>query len=252
MHWVRRIQHALKENHFCLYQQPIVSLKPNDSHGDRAEILVRLLDDQGELVLPDIFIPAAERYGQMVAIDRWVVSHSLSALRARRAAVPAISYSINISGQSLGEEQFLNFVIEELRQSEVHPSTVCFEITETAAIANLTHAIRFISSLRARGCQFALDDFGMGLSSFAYLRTLPVDYIKIAGPFITSMADSPVDNAIVEAIHRIGGVMGIKTIAESVQDDATLEKLKLAGVDYAQGNRVGEVTALRANVAGAI
>jgi diguanylate cyclase (GGDEF)-like protein/PAS domain S-box-containing protein len=251
MHWIRRIQNGLGEDRFRLYHQPIVSLKSNEKESDRGEILLRMLDEEGHLVLPDIFIPAAERYDQMVAIDRWVVCHSFRAMRSRGAAAPLVTYFINMSGQSLGDHQFLDFVIDELSQAAVHPSSVCFEITETAAIANLTNAIRFISSLRERGCQFALDDFGMGLSSFAYLRTLPVDYLKIAGPFIATMVNDPINHAIVEAVHHIGHVMGIKTIAESVDDDATLEKLKVMGVDYAQGNRIGRVTALRANVVGA-
>lgn len=196
-------------------------------------------------MVPETFLPAAERYGQMVAIDCWVVHKTLSTLRARGAAAPPVAYSINISGQSLGEEGFLGFVLEEFRTLEVRPPAVCFEITETAAIANLAHAIRFISSLRELGCQFALDDFGTGLSSFAYLRTLPVDYVKIAGSFVAGMADNSVDRAMVESIHRIGHVMGMKTIAESVENDATLEQLRNIGVDYAQGYRIGRPEPLR-------
>jgi len=187
----------------------------------------------------------------MEAIDYWVVHHALETLRSRSAGASPLSYWINISGQSLGEEQFLAFVSDEVVQSGIVPSSVCFEITETAAIVNLSSALRFISSLRERGFRFALDDFGTGLSPFAQLRTLPVDYIKIAGRFIASMVDSPIDLAIVEGIHHIARVMRIKTVAESVQDDATLEHLTAMGVDYAQGNRMGRATSLNARAVGA-
>jgi diguanylate cyclase (GGDEF)-like protein/PAS domain S-box-containing protein len=251
MEWVARIHDALREDRFCLYQQPIVPLGPHEMPGEHCEILVRLLDEQGCLILPDAFIPAAEHYDQMEAIDYWVIRHALEALRSRCAAGSPLSYWINISGQSLGEEQFLAFVTDEVIQSGIHPSSVCFEITETAAIVNLSPAMRFISSLRERGFRFALDDFGTGLSSFAHLRTLPVDYIKIAGRFIGNLVDSPVDLAIVEGIQRVARVMGIKTVAESVEDDATLNQLKAAGVDYAQGNRMGRATSLTARAVGA-
>jgi len=247
--WVGRINDALREDHFCLYHQPIVSLKPNETRGEYCEVLVRLLDERGHLIPPGIFIPAAERYHRMAAIDGWVVRHSLEALRARSAAAFPLKCAINLSGQSLGEERFLPFVIDKLIQSGISPSRVCFEITETAAISNLSQALRFISSLRRRGCQFALDDFGMGLSSFAYLQTLPVDYIKIAGRFIAGMVAHPIDRAIVEGIQQIARVVGIKTVAESVQDYATLEKLKIMDVDYAQGNWMGRATLLKVQAA---
>ena len=232
-----RINDSLREDGFRLYYQPIVSLR--DPESDRGEILLRVIDDENRLLLPETFLPTAERYNRMMSIDRWVVRQSLKALRTKLAAVPAAIYSINISGQSLGDEEFLTFVLEQFRMWEVRPEAACFEITETAAIAKLVHAIRFISTLRERGCHFALDDFGTGLSSFAYLRTLTVDYVKIAGCFIIGMASNPVDRAMVEAIHRIAHVMGIRTIAESVEDDDTIDQLRNIGVDYAQGYAVG-------------
>jgi diguanylate cyclase (GGDEF)-like protein/PAS domain S-box-containing protein len=251
MQWVARIHDALREDRFCLYHQPIVPLSRNALPGEHWEILVRLLDEDGRLILPDAFIPAAEHYGQMEAIDYWVVRHAFEALRSRRGAASPLTYWINISGQSLGEEQFLAFVTDEVIHSGISPSSVCFEITETAVIVNLSVALRFIFSLRELGCRFALDDFGTGLSSFAHLRTLPVDYIKIAGRFIANLADSPSDLAIVQGIHHIARVMGIQTVAESVEDDATLEQLQAAGIDYAQGNRIGRATSLNTRALGA-
>ncbi len=184
----------------------------------------------------------------MTTIDHWVLRHALEALQLQ-APSSAPVYSINVSGQSLGDENFLSFVMEELRRTKVHPGQVCLEITETAAIANLSHAIRFISVLKELGCLFALDDFGTGLSSFGYLKSLPVDYVKIAGRFVKNMAEDLIDHAMVQGIHHIGRVMGIQTIAEHVEDSATLEALKRMGVEYAQGNMLGPPRALNAKVA---
>ena len=170
----------------------------------------------------------------MGAIDRWVISACLDAIGTHQASQPA-TYAINVSGQSLGEAEFLDFVVARLKETGVPPAALCFEVTETAAIADIAHARRFIATLKALGCHFALDDFGSGLSSFGYLQTLPVDYLKIDGRFIKDMVDNPIDRAMVESIHRIGHVMGLKTIAEWVENTATLDILKTMGVDYAQG-----------------
>ncbi len=251
MQWVGRINDALRNDQFCLYYQPIVSLGAKPTGGKWGEILLRLLDEEGHsIILPDHFTPAAEHYGLMTAVDRWVFRHGLEDLKLRGPTSASMIYSINVSGQSLSDESFLAFVVEQLRRTEVHPSRLCLEITETAAIANLSHAIRFISVLKKLGCQFALDDFGTGLSSFAYLRNLSIDYLKIAGRFVKNMAGDPIDYAMVEGIHHIGRVMGIKTIAEHVEDSATLARLKTVGVEYAQGNMLGRPTALKARVAG--
>jgi diguanylate cyclase (GGDEF)-like protein/PAS domain S-box-containing protein len=239
MQWVHRIRQALAEDRFCLYYQAIVPLARQDKTSVHGEILLRLVDEQGQLISPLAFIPAAERYHLMPTIDRWVIRHALAIMAHHRLPPNGkhtpMHIAINLSGQSLCEEQFLEFVIEQLQQSGVTPGRVCFEITETAAIANLTHALHFITALREIGCHFALDDFGSGLSSFAYLKGLPVDYLKIDGGFVRDMLDDPINSAIVNAINQIGHVMGIQTIAEFVENDSTLTKLRELGVDYAQG-----------------
>ena len=240
MRWMPRIQQALAEERFRLYYQPIVSIGAAAFAGTRGEILVRMLDDDGRIVLPEIFLPAAERYGLMLALDRWVVRRSLRVLSAKLNGGQDVTFAINISGRSLGAPSFLEFVTEQIAASRVPPHKVCFEITETSAIAELAHALRFIETLKALGCQFALDDFGTGLSSFSYLKTLSVDYLKIDGGFVRGLAESETDHAIVTAVHHIGHIMGIRTIAEWAESDVILEKLRQIGVDYAQGNALGE------------
>jgi diguanylate cyclase (GGDEF)-like protein/PAS domain S-box-containing protein len=237
MQWVLRIQEALAENRFTLFYQPIVSLNRSDRrHG---EVLLRLLDREGGLVSPGAFIPAAERYNQMQAIDRWVIRTVFAALGDSDIFPPSACVAINVSGQSLGDRNFLEFIEQQVEEGLVPMERICFEITETAAISNLSHAMRLFSELKGRGCYFALDDFGSGLSSFAYLKSLPVDFLKIDGSFIRDMMQDPIDCAMVEAIHRIGHVMGIETIAESVEHESTLTHLRDIGVNYAQGYQVG-------------
>jgi diguanylate cyclase (GGDEF)-like protein/PAS domain S-box-containing protein len=250
MQWVGRIKDALRNDRFSLYYQPIVSLVAKPAAGEWSEILIRLLDEQCRLILPGQFTPAAEHYGLITEVDRWVFRHALEALQLRGSTPASVIYSINVSGQSLSDQSFLAFAIEELRRTKVNPAQVCLEITETAAIANLSDAKRFISVFKELGCLFALDDFGTGLSSFAYLRSLSIDYLKVAGRFVKNMAGDPIDYAMVEGIHRIGRVMGIQTIAEHVEQSATLEGLKTIGVEYAQGNMLGRPRALKARAAG--
>jgi EAL domain-containing protein (putative c-di-GMP-specific phosphodiesterase class I) len=199
-----------------------------------------MLDEEGHIVPPGAFLPAAERYGLMLAIDRWVVSKTLEGVAACTPSADDVSFSINVSAQSLGAADFLDFVIEQIEQTGVSPRTLCFEITETSAVSELAHVLHFIDILKTRGCRFALDDFGTGVSSFSYLKTLPVDYLKIDGGFVRNLATDEIDRAMVEAVHRIGHIMGIRTIAEWVQDEAILEKLREIGVDYGQGYASGE------------
>ena len=238
MQWVPRIQEALASNRFSLFYQPIIPLgQSGQPHG---EVLLRLLNRDGDLIPPSAFIPAAERYNQMQAIDRWVIRTVFAALCDPDTFPPSTCVAINLSGQSLSDQHFLEFVEQQIENGAIPLDRICFEITETAAISNLTHAKRFFSAFKPRGCRFALDDFGSGLSSFAYLKALPVDFLKIDGGFVKDMVRDPIDYAMVEAIHRIGHVMGIKTVAESVENERILAQLKAIGVNYAQGYEVGK------------
>lgn len=230
-----RIREALAQDRFVLYRQRIEPLE-RQARGEHFEVLLRLRDSHGKLLAPAAFVPAAERYGLMPAIDRWVVHNVLLSLArdpALRATVQMCA--INLSGQSLGEENFLKFVEEQLDESRIEPGLLCFEVTETAIISSLEKAAKFIKALRRRGCRFALDDFGSGVSSFAYLKSLPVDYLKIGGSFISGMLEHELDGAIVRAIRDIGRVMGVQIIAEFVETRQVVEQLKILGVDYAQG-----------------
>jgi diguanylate cyclase (GGDEF)-like protein/PAS domain S-box-containing protein len=238
MQWVHRVSQALGENRFRLFLQQAMPLVAGDRDG-YCEILVRMVDEQGNMVPPMAFIPAAERYQMMPALDRWVIKAALDALQSHSPALDERSiYAINLSGQSLCDEHFLDSVVEIVDTARIDPARICFEITETAAIANLVRATRFIRVLKEMGCRFALDDFGSGLSSFSHLKHLPVDFLKIDGSFVRDMARDPVDAAMVEAINRIGQVMGIRTIAEAVESRAILERLRALGVGFAQGTYV--------------
>lgn len=241
--WVARIGEALDCNRFCLYAQRIVPASADASRNQHIELLLRMVDADGGLIAPMSFIPAAERYNLMPKIDRWVVGAAFALLAesfARGADAARVICAINLSGASLADEDFLDFILQRQAQHRIALSSICFEITETAAIANLPKAAEFIASLRALGCRFSLDDFGAGMASFGYLKHLPVDYLKIDGSFVKDMLDDPIDHAMVEAINQIGHVMGKKTIAEFVENDAVFARLKSIGVDYAQGFGVGK------------
>jgi diguanylate cyclase (GGDEF)-like protein/PAS domain S-box-containing protein len=238
MQYVHRITKALAEDRLVLYSQDIVPVTPLPGAPRTMEMLVRMRDDAGTLVPPNAFLPAAERYNLMPSIDRWVARTSFAWL----AACPdptGFRLSINLSGTTLSDDQFLDFVGELFATHAVPPAAICFEITETAAIANLATASRFIRELRQLGCLFALDDFGSGLSSFGYLKNLPVDFLKIDGSFVRDLLSNPIDRAMVRAINEVGHAMGIRTIAEFVERQETLHVLAALGVDYAQGWAVG-------------
>jgi diguanylate cyclase (GGDEF)-like protein/PAS domain S-box-containing protein len=237
MQWIHRIHRAFEDHRFRLYYQIIQPLTPEAGRELMCEVFIRMLDRKGGLVEPAAFIAAAERYHLIGTIDRWVVRTAFRALAdaQRRELARPLLFTINLSGQSLSEETFLPFVIEELQTSGVDSRRICFEITETAAISKLDSAMAFITALKEKGCRFVLDDFGSGLSSFAYLRDLPVDFLKIDGEFVQGMVEDRVKRALVESINQIGHVMGIQTIAECVENRQTMDALKEIGVDYAQG-----------------
>jgi len=236
MQWVSRLTSAVEEDRLTLHCQRILGIQPDVEGELHYEVLLRMVDESGKLTPPMAFIPAAERYNLMPVIDRRVITMAFAACQGLVASGgPLPMLCLNISGASLNDESFLDFVHEQFARYRVPPHMICFEITETVAIANLTRATRLIRDMRQLGSKFSLDDFGSGLSSFAYLKALPVDYLKIDGGFIKDMTTDPIDRAMVKAIIEIGHVMGIKTIGEWVENDSTLAMLREMGVDYAQG-----------------
>jgi diguanylate cyclase (GGDEF)-like protein/PAS domain S-box-containing protein len=231
MNWTHRIRHALDRNDFILYYQTIESLV--DADEQHCEILLRMIDVDGSTVLPGAFIPAAERFGLMGEIDKWVVDHSLDIIRD--GGYNFKSYSINLSGQTLGNPSVMNTIIDEISKSDVNPELICFEITETAMITNFTSADKYIKTIRGMGCKFALDDFGTGLSSFSYLKSLPVDRLKIDSHFIRDIVEDEINSTMVMSINVVGHSMSLLTVAEGVEDKQILESLRKIGIDYAQG-----------------
>jgi len=235
--WISRIQDALQEDNFQLYQQAIQPINNSTDFGKlHCEILLRMLDDDGSIISPVQFIPAAERYNLMSSVDKWVIDKTFQWLSEQDNLHESIRLcSINLSGLSIGEYLFATYIKDKLNSYQLPAEIVCFEITETVAISNLTKATRFMEELRSVGFQFALDDFGSGVSSFGYLKNLPVDYLKIDGEFVKDISTNPINCALVKSINEIGHIMGKKTIAEYVEDDRAVELLGEIGVDYAQG-----------------
>ncbi|GAB5096998.1 EAL domain-containing protein [Caballeronia sp. HLA56] len=249
MSWCGRIKDALANNRFCLYAQEIRAIAPEhcESHPRHVEVLLRMVGEGGKIIPPNFFMPAAERYGLMSAIDRWVV-RAVFAVLAKTGNHEGVQYAINLSGASIGDERFLQFLNDQFAVSHIAPSSICFEVTETTAVANLATAARFIRELKSRGCKFSLDDFGAGMSSFGYLKHLPVDYIKIDGGFIKDMLKDAVNRDMVAAINDIGHSMGRLTIAEYVESEAILRALAAMGVDFVQGFHVGRPALWAQNV----
>jgi diguanylate cyclase (GGDEF)-like protein len=236
MQWVTKINWALENNKFCLYAQIIQPNVLTDTCGFHYEVLLRMVDESGLLVSPNAFLPAAERYHLMTKIDKWVIRNQFDYLSKNPEHLASLELcSINLSGPSLTAPGFLQAVIDYLNYYQIPAEKICFEITETAAISNLTDATNFIDAMHKKGCSFALDDFGTGLSSFAYLKYLPVDFLKIDGVFVKGIVDDPIDYAMVKSIHEVGRVMGKKTVAEFVENSDVVLKLKEIGVDYSQG-----------------
>ena len=233
MQWSTQVVAALRENRFVLYHQHIVPIAAANDTG-HAEVLVRMLDSDGAVISPGKFLGAAERYRHMMELDRYVIARVLDFM-ASYPEDPHRHLSVNLSGQSLSSMEFLETIKGMLLRSRVDLSRLCFEVTETAAVANWHHALGFMGELRALGCKLALDDFGSGLSSFAYLKSLPVDYLKIDGAFVRNMGRDPNDRAIVAAIQNLAELFGLKTIAEFVEDEAIVALLREIGVDYGQG-----------------
>ncbi len=236
--WIGRIRRAIDEKRFCMYAQDVAPISQLASAEYHRELLVRMIDENGGLIEPMAFIPAAERYNLMPALDCLIIAASFeycAKLFATEASNKKVRWSINISGASLTDETFFEFVRAQFASLRIPYDAICFEITETAAITNFTRAQKFISEFKSLGCRFSLDDFGSGMSSFAYLKHLPVDYLKIDGAFIRDILDDPIDRAMVEAINKVAQLMGIQTIAEFVENSDQLELLREIGVDYAQG-----------------
>ena len=241
MEFVSQIDHVLKEDRFVLNCQKIVPIEDNSEDRDHYEILLTVLDENDNPMPPQDFIIAAETYNRMGAIDRWVIKNSFRWIAANILKLDGLgAFSINISGNSLTEDDFMEFVLEQFNETRLPTSKICFEITETSAIGSLDNAIKFMEKLKVIGVQFSLDDFGTGLSSYSYPRNLPVDYLKIDGIFVKDIKTNPSDYAVVKSINEIGHFTGKKTIAEFVEDDEVLKILREIGVDFAQGYGIGK------------
>jgi len=246
MHWVTRMSHAFQHDQLQLYYQPIVALD-NGELAQHYEILLRLRNGSNAPILPGTFLPAAERYDVILKIDRWVLQHTLAWLADHPDHLDQLATcSINLSRRSLGDQSFHAYAADLIDASRVPASKLCFEITEHGAIADMPKTIAFIEALSARGCRFSLDDFGTGMTSFTYLKQLPVDFIKIDGSFIQMMSSSAVDFEMVRFTNDISHMMGRKTIAEYVSDTGILARLREIGVDFAQGYCIGKPRPLAA------
>ncbi len=247
MEWIPRLKRALKENQFELFYQPIHSTDEEEKT-KKCEVLIRLIGDDG-YIPPSEFLPSAERYNLMPAIDRWVITEAFNKYKLLTDILGngnnPYMFSVNLSPEFLADEQSYDFITYKLEEFDIPPSAICFEITETAAISNIQTATDFIRKLKTNGCYFALDDFGSGFSSFNYLKNLPVDFLKIDGVFVRDMDEDPVNRAMVQAINSLGQVIGLKTIAEFVKNTTIIDLLKEIKVDYLQGYEIGKPEPLK-------
>jgi len=236
MQWLAKLTQALEEGMFCLYVQPIISLMHESQAIKHYEVLIRLEDNDGKIISPMAFIPPAERYGMMQRIDRWVIEEVFREYtRLHEKSGQLYSFSVNLSGISLNDESLSAFIERLFERYNVPYQSICFEVTETAAVSNLSVALKFINKMRALGCKFSLDDFGSGLSSFSYLQNLPVDYLKIDGAFVCDIDVNEVNRAMVKSINEISHIMGMKTICEFVENEEVERILQKMDVDFAQG-----------------
>jgi EAL domain-containing protein (putative c-di-GMP-specific phosphodiesterase class I) len=243
MEWVSKINNALEDNRFRLWYQLIEPLRALPGIHPKLEILIRMEHDDGSIISPGAFIPSAERYGLISAIDRWVFENSIKAwvqLKSQNHELINRIFSINLSGATLLDETFIDYAINITSQYGVSPGSFCLEITETSAIQNLSYATRFIEKLKSHGFTFSLDDFGSGFSSFNYLKNLPVDYLKIDGSIVQNIDESLINFTMVESINSMGHVIGLKTVAEFARNPSVIERLHRIGVDYAQGYAIAE------------
>lgn len=248
VHAISGITDKINDDSFILYCQPIAPLSLDAPQQQHYEVLIRQVGAKGEVSLPQAFIPSAERYNLMPNVDRWVVKHTFSAYRKlldTNLSKTNYLFSINLSGTSLSDNHFLNYIQEQFSIYAIPPRAICFEITETAAIVNVAQTIKLITTLKKLGCKFALDDFGSGMSSFMYLKKFAVDYLKIDGSFVKEIHLNTIDYATVQSIHSVAQALNIKTVAEYVESDAILHELITIGVDYGQGNRLGEPIELK-------
>ena len=236
MQWVSRLKKALDEDRFVLYFQPIVPCANHQNQDKQIEILLRMIDEDGAIISPASFLPASEKYNIVTSIDRWVISHTMEWLSSDPVCKGwPVTISINLSGQSICNREMMKFIIDEMDNTGVDPGRIVFEVTETSAISNITAATSFMLTLRGCGFRFSLDDFGSGLYSFAYLKKLPVDFLKIDGAFVRDILSDPVDHAMVKSINKLGHLLGMETIAEFVETFELAEELRKMGVNYAQG-----------------
>jgi Amt family ammonium transporter len=241
MLWFQRVNAALDQDQFRLYLQPIVALDRDHAEPPIFEVLLRMVVDGHSVVRPESFLPAAERYQLMLKIDKWVIENTFKTLSHKlNVGKPPLRLSINLSAQSLLDDEFIAYIEHALQRYQIQGSRITFELTETAAIANFHRAVTLIHRLKAHGCRFALDDFGSGMCSFSYLKNLPVDMLKIDGDFVNNIVNDKKDLAMIKAISQLARAMGQRTVAEYVENESIINELRSLGIDYGQGYALGE------------